>query len=204
MLSPRCVEELELERLARVAERLRDALVTTRLGRMTPIGCQERWRATMPAAREQTRAAPTTWGGEDPATLRLGSMNQLAHLTHLALDDLPLAHRLALAAGAGVWLTGEDERISTAHELVALAVPALVRLRTTALLADADPEPVAGESELALESAGALRLLDRALAVHGRDHGYLTDAWCQHAHVAAHLARLRRSGPRSATHGDRP
>ena len=85
----------------------------------------------------------------------------------------------------GVWLTGEDERINTAHELVALAVPALVRLRTSALLADAAPEPVAGESELALESAGALRLLDRALVVHGRDHGYLTDAWCQHAHVAS-------------------
>jgi hypothetical protein len=113
-------------------------------------------------------------------------MNQLAHLTHF--DDLPLGHRLALAAGAGVWLTGEDERISTAQERVALAVPALVRLRTSALLADAAPEPVAGESELALESAGALRLLDRALAVRGRDHGYLTDAWCQHAHVAAHLA----------------
>ena len=115
-------------------------------------------------------------------------MNQLAHLTHLSLDDLPLAHRLALAAGAGVWLTGEDERSSTAEELVALAVPALVRLRTSALLADAAPEPVAGESELALESAGALRLFDRALAVHGRDHGYLTDASCRHAHVAAHLA----------------
>jgi hypothetical protein len=52
-------------------------------------------------------------------------------------------------------------------------MPALVRLRTSAL---------------ALESAGALRLLDRALAAHGRNHGYLTDAWCQHAHVAAHLA----------------
>lgn len=106
----------------------------------------------------------------------------------MSLDDLPLAHRRALAAGAGVWLTGEDERSSTAQELVALAVPALVRLRTSALLADAAPEPVAGESELALESAGALRLLDRALAVHGRDHGYVTDAWCRHAHVAAHLA----------------
>lgn len=83
------------------------------------------------------------------------------HLTHLALDDLPLAHRLALGAGAGVWLTGEDECTSTAHELVALAVPALVRLRTSALLADSAPEPAPGYSELALESAGALRLLDR-------------------------------------------
>ena len=98
------------------------------------------------------------------------------------------SHRLALAAGADVWLTAEEERISGAHELVVLAVPALVRLRTPALLADAAPEPAAGCSELALESAGALRLLDRALAAHARDHGYLTDAWCEHAHNAADLA----------------
>ena len=31
------------------------------------------------------------------------------------------SHRLALAAGADVWLTAEEERISGAHELVALA-----------------------------------------------------------------------------------
>jgi hypothetical protein len=47
-------------------------------------------------------------------------------------------------------------------QLVALAVPALVRLRTPVLLADAANERAAGSSELALESAGALRLLDRA------------------------------------------
>jgi hypothetical protein len=115
-------------------------------------------------------------------------MNQLAHLTHLGLDDLPLAHRLAVAAGAGVWLTAEEERISTAHELVALAVPALVRVRTPALLADAAPEPAAGFAELACESAGALRLLDRALFSHGRDHGYLIDRWYEHAYVAADVA----------------
>ena len=84
-------------------------------------------------------------------------MNQLAHLVHLRLDDMPLAHRLALAAGAGVWLTAEEERVSTAHELVALAVPALVRLRIPALLADAASEPAVGFTELACESAGALR-----------------------------------------------
>jgi hypothetical protein len=49
------------------------------------------------------------------------------------------SHRLALAAGADVWLTAEEERIGGAHELVVLAVPALVRLRTPALLADAAP-----------------------------------------------------------------
>jgi hypothetical protein len=43
------------------------------------------------------------------------------------------SHRLALAAGADVWLTAEEERISGAHELVVLAVPALVRLRTPAI-----------------------------------------------------------------------
>jgi hypothetical protein len=101
--------------------------------------------------------------GKTPRPYDLRSMNQLAHLAHLALDDLPVAHRLALAAGAGVWLTAEEERSSIAHELVALAASALVRLRTPALLADAAPEPAVGYSELALESAGVLRLLVAAL-----------------------------------------
>jgi hypothetical protein len=112
-------------------------------------------------------------------------MKQLAHLAHLGLDQVLRGHRLALAAGAGVWLTAEEERVSASDELVALGVPTLVRLRTLALLADAAVEPVAGLGELALEAAGALRLLDRALVAHRREHGYVTDCWCQHAHYAA-------------------
>ena len=123
-----------------------------------------------------------------PRPWDLRSMDQLAHLAHLALDDLLVTHGLALGVGAGVWLTAEEERASAVHELVALAVPALVYLRTPALLADAAVEPTARFGGLALESAGALRLLDRALAAHGRDHGYLTDVWIQHACDAAYVA----------------
>ena len=115
-------------------------------------------------------------------------MNQLAHLTHLALDDLPLAHRLALAAGAGVWLTGEDERISTAHELVALAVPALVRLPNDRA-AGGCRRPSRWRAKASWRSSrpGRCACLTGRSPSHGRDHGYLTDAWC--------AARPRRRAP---------
>jgi hypothetical protein len=123
-------------------------------------------------------------------------MHHFARLSHLELTDLPSHHRLALAAGAGAVLSPEDERLSAADELVALALPPLVRLRAVALLADA--RQVLNDelaAELAREAAGALRLVDAALSAHGRQHGYLTAAWLDRALLFAHCVI---SSPRHA------
>src|SRR4051794_22954742 len=95
----------------------------------------------------------TTRGGrERPRELLEEDMHHFARLARLKLTDLPSHHRLALAAGAGAVLSAEDERLSAADELVALALPLLVRLRAVALLADATQ---ALNDELAAELARA-------------------------------------------------
>jgi len=116
-------------------------------------------------------------------------MHHFARLARLKLTDLPSHHRLALAAGAGAVLSAEDERLSAADELVALALPPLVRLRAVALLADAT-QALSDElaAELARAAAAVLRLVDAALSAHGRQHGYLTAAWLDRALLFAHCA----------------
>jgi hypothetical protein len=109
-------------------------------------------------------------------------MHHFARLARLKLTDLPPHHRLALAAGAGAVLSADDERLSAADELVAVALPPLVRLRAVALLADAR-QALNDElaAELARAAAAVLRLVDAALSAHGRQHGYLTAAWLDRA-----------------------
>jgi hypothetical protein len=92
-----------------------------------------------------------------------------------------------MAAGAGVVLTPEDERLSGPDELVALALPPLVRLRAVALPADSGPSRRAAvDGALAREAAGVLRLIDCALTEHGHQHDYLTGAWRERAFYFAH------------------
>jgi hypothetical protein len=122
-----------------------------------------------------------------PRVLLEGDMHHFARLARLKLTDLPSHHRLALAAGAGAVLSADDERLSAADELVALALPPLVRLRAVALLADAR-QALNDElaAELARAAAAVLRLVDAALSAHGRQHGYLTAAWLDRALLFAH------------------
>jgi hypothetical protein len=42
------------------------------------------------------------------------------------------------------------------------------------------------EAEHLATAPDPVRLLDRALAAHGRDHGYRVAAWCEHALAGAH------------------
>jgi hypothetical protein len=97
-------------------------------------------------------------------------------------------YRQARAAGCGRVIGLEHERLAAPDELVALALPGLLRLGALALLADVDSElPLDCARALTREAASVLRLLDRALAAHGRDHGYRIAAWLEHTLVAAQV-----------------
>lgn len=133
------------------------------------------------------RRPPVPNGGKAPSANDNKVMDHRAQLAHLSLTDLPSHHRLAVAAGVGAVITAEDERLSDADELVALALPPLVRLRAIALLADVCDAPCdLLATDMAHVAASTLRLVDRALAAHGRQHGYLTAAWLQDAWHCAH------------------
>jgi hypothetical protein len=126
------------------------------------------------------------------------AMRQLSHLPTIELAELPDRHRRAMAAGAGLVVGVAEEPRGAAHELVASALPSLAKLRGLAVLADASaaPDPdVTGA--LARTAAAALRLLDRALAAHGRAHDYPIDAWHERAITLAHAAIHELDAPTS-------
>ena len=113
-------------------------------------------------------------------------MSPLHHLSTVRPEKWRALYRQALAAGCGHVLGLEHERLAAPDELVALALPGLVRLGGFALLVDGTSDPSSECARaLAREAAGVLRLLDRALAAHGRDHGYRVAAWLEHALGAA-------------------
>jgi Zn ribbon nucleic-acid-binding protein len=96
-------------------------------------------------------------------------------------------YRAAVAAGRGCVICPDEERLAAPDELVALALPELVRLGALALLADGNPDPPRECAKVvSREAATVLRLLDRALAAHGRDHGYSVAAWRHQAVSVAH------------------
>jgi hypothetical protein len=113
-------------------------------------------------------------------------VSQLHHLSTVSCEKWRALYRQAFAAGCGDVIGLEHERLAAPDELVALALPGLVRLGGFALLVDAASEPAPECARaLAREAAGVLRLLDRALAAHGRDNGYRVAAWLEHALGAA-------------------
>lgn len=91
--------------------------------------------------------------------------------------------RPKLADGCGRLLHPDTERVAAAEELVALTLPELARLGVLALLIEGWPEPGPPECATALSRNGAevLRLVDRAIAAHGRDNDYPVAAWLDHA-----------------------
>jgi hypothetical protein len=87
-----------------------------------------------------------------------------------------------MAAACGRVLDLEHERVAAADELVALTLPEFVALGALAMLTEARPEPCREcMSGLSHNAAGVLRLVDRALAAHGRDNGYSAEPWLEHA-----------------------
>ena len=125
-------------------------------------------------------------------------MNPLQLLSSIPADAWRTLHRQALARGCGRVLNRDEERLAATDELVALAVPELVRLGVLALVAAGGSEaPRECTDALSGAAATLVRLLDRAIAAHARDTGYVTDAWldrafeCSHvrAHIVSTLAR---------------
>jgi hypothetical protein len=120
-------------------------------------------------------------------------VSPLHHVSTISPEKWRAHYRQALAAGCGHVIGLEHERLAAPDELVALALPGLVRLGAFALLMDgaSAPSPECAGA-LACEAAGVLRLLDRALAAHGRDHGYRVAAWLEHALGAAQATAVSR------------
>jgi len=115
------------------------------------------------------------------------TVTSLHRLSSVDLERWLDLYRRAVAAGCGRTLDPDAERVAAPDELVALALPALVRLGAFALLADGGCNPPSECAKaLGREAAGMLRLLDRALAAHARDHGYPVGAWLEHACREAH------------------
>jgi hypothetical protein len=109
-------------------------------------------------------------------------------ISGVALAQWRVLLRQAAAIGCGLMIGVEDERVAPPEELVALALPGLARLSALSLLAD--EASVGCASALSSEAAGVLRLLDRALAAHGRDHGYEPGAWVDHALASAQATAI--------------
>ena len=114
-------------------------------------------------------------------------MSPLETLSTIAPEQWHELYRAAVAAGRGDVICPDEERLAAPDELVALTVPELVRLGALAFLADASAGPPRECAKvISREAVAVLRLLDRTLAVHGRDHGYSVAAWLTQAVAVAH------------------
>ena len=134
---------------------------------------------------QRGESVPVAPKGERPAVF------PLHRLSTVEPEEWRLLYREASAVGRGCVIEAELERTAAPDELVALTLSGLVRLGSYGLLADGSPGPAPGFADaLSRESGSVLRLLDRALAAHGRDHGYPVAAWLDHALTAAHALAL--------------
>ena len=112
--------------------------------------------------------------------------------------ELRRAYGAAVAnGGANTGCTAEEER---AYGVLRLLTLALLRLPDLALCAhvvhlvgEVDEDPLLART-LGDVAAGALRLAHRALEIHGRDVGYETGAWIDHALLVAGAALDREDG----------
>jgi hypothetical protein len=114
-------------------------------------------------------------------------VSRLEDLSTIAPEQWGELYRAAVAAGRGHVICPDEERLAAPDELVALTVPELVRLGALAFLADASAVlPRECAQVVSREGVAVLRLLDRTLAAHGRDHGYSVAAWLNQAVSVAH------------------
>jgi hypothetical protein len=108
-------------------------------------------------------------------------VTRIQRLAKVAVHDWARLYPGALAAGCGSVMGLVDERSAAPDELVAVSLPRFARLGALAALCLRPQQATLPEPELAREAAAVLRLLDCALAAHGRDHGYDVTAWREHA-----------------------
>src|SRR3954464_14480472 len=109
-------------------------------------------------------------------------MNPLEHLSVIPAAQWPRLRCRARADGCGRVLDLESERVAAFDELVALSVPELPSLGALAMLGGCPPEPCRNCARvLSREAADVLRLVDGALAAHGRAHEYPVSGWLDRA-----------------------
>jgi hypothetical protein len=96
-----------------------------------------------------------------------------ARLEALGYESWEALYTRAGSVGHGELVDPREERLAATDELLAAALPALMRIGGRLMTAAV----VAGSAAVARDTAGVLRVLDRALAAHGRDHGYDVEAW---------------------------
>jgi hypothetical protein len=160
-------------------------------------------RATARVPREavggssRCRAGLAGGGGEfSDRPLYTRIVDPLEHLVGVDLAGWRRLHRRAVAVGCGVVLAIDSECIAATDQLLALALVELVGLGPLAGCVDAARELDAPDLELCVRlgeaAAGVVRLLDRALAAHGRDCGYTVAAWRDRAVQTAHVIATTR------------
>jgi hypothetical protein len=98
-------------------------------------------------------------------------------LVALSLEEWECLYDRAVGAGSGGIVALADERLAATDELVAMSLPGLVRAGILATLAAVTPGEDSCSVALGRKAAAVVRLLDGALAEHGRQHGYDAAAW---------------------------
>src|SRR4051812_18542257 len=113
-------------------------------------------------------------------------MNPLEHLSVIPGALWPRLRRRARADGCGRVLDVESERVAAFGELVALTLPELPSLGGPAMRGEGHPGPRRDCARVvSREAADVLRLVDGALAAHGRAHGYPVSGWLDRAFAHA-------------------
>lgn len=104
--------------------------------------------------------------------------------------------RAAIVAGRGRCLSPEEERIAATDELLARCIAELIQLAKCAALAGVPTLTCDCRRAIEHSSAALLRLLDSALAAHGRDQRYDVTHWrtATEARAAAVAADLPARG----------
>ena len=90
-----------------------------------------------------------------------------------------------VATGRGELVAPEEERVAATDELLAASIPGLMRVSSVIAASAVVRDQRDLGATAPKRTAAVLRLLDSALAAHGRDHGYDVDAWRARAVMAA-------------------
>jgi len=106
-------------------------------------------------------------------------------LTSLGYECWEALYGQATSAGCGEIVPPDEERLAATDELLAAALPVLMRVGNRFVAAAISRRDPRLGNALAREAAATLRLLDRALIAHGRDHGYDPEAWRTRAATTA-------------------
>ncbi|HEY6892235.1 MAG TPA: hypothetical protein VI300_30805 [Solirubrobacter sp.] len=111
-----------------------------------------------------------------PSDPSVSDLYTLSRATARGIDWAELLAR-AVVDGRGEVLAPEEERLAAVDELLSRSPRELVLLGELAAFISFAPLAAECRRPLARVSAGLIRLLERALAAHGRDMGYRVEAW---------------------------